>query len=392
MTEIFAEPVGIVASTSQRLADLTFTVKDVVRVRGRRLTAGLGATLLEGGAGENPFVSQMLAEGASCLGIAACAELAFDLSGELGVPTPRNPLGASLQTGGSSSGSAVAVSLGFGDFSIATDTGGSARVPAACCGVIGYKPTSGRLSTDEMVGLSETCDHLALIARTFDVLGRVLGDEDAAGELRQHPILGVPKSYLLRHLSVAAAEWFEALCRALVAAGFPLKIVDLDFLDGVEKTYARIVHYEAFRKYQPLLERNDIQLSDTMRARLASAGQITVDDYVSASTELQRLRDRATEMSQVCSMFILPTLPGPVPLRGQRTVTIRSSETLLRDATLALTAFANLVGAPAIAFPVEMGNHGSRSVQIVGLQGNDNEVIAVARHVGQVSEMREQDR
>lgn len=391
MTEIFAEPVGIVASTSQRLADLAFTVKDVVRVQGRRLTAGLGVTLLEGGVGENPFVSQMLVEGASCLGIAACAELAFDLSGELGVPTPINPLGASLQTGGSSSGSAVAVSLGFGNFSIVTDTGGSARVPAACCGVIGFKPSSGRLSTDETVGLSETCDHLALIARSFRVLDRVLACDDAR-KPAQHPILGVPKSYLARHLTEAAAEWFEALCRALITAGFQLKDVDLDFLNGVQKTYARIVPYEALRKYQPLLERDDIPLSDTMRARLEAAARISVDDYASANMELERLRDRTNAIAQACSMLILPTLPGPTPSRSQRTVTIGSNQIPLRDATLALTAFANLVGAPAIAFPVDVGNHGSQSVQIVGLQGNDNEVVAVARRIGRVSKLQEQGR
>ncbi|RWF78297.1 MAG: hypothetical protein EOS26_05620, partial [Mesorhizobium sp.] len=77
MVELFPEPLNVTGAAG-RLVDLTFTVKDVVKVRGARLTAGLGATLVEAGPGENSFVSRMLAEGVSCLGITASSELAFD--------------------------------------------------------------------------------------------------------------------------------------------------------------------------------------------------------------------------------------------------------------------------------------------------------------------------
>lgn len=388
MTEILAEPLSIAGSPSQRLEDLTFTVKDVVKVRGMRLTAGLGATLVEAGPGENPFVSQMLAEGASCLGIAASAELAFDLTGELGTPATKNPLGAQLQPGGSSSGSAAAVALGFGDFSVVTDTGGSARVPAACCGVIGFKPTRDRLSTTATVSLSETCDHLALITGTFGVLGRVLGLDPPSDTPGQRLALGLPRGYLQRHLSAAAAEWFDSFCGTLDAAGLELQDVDLDYLDSAVAIYGRIVPFEAYRRHGALIESDDLSISDAMRARLGAAARIGADEYGSARRRLQRLKERTTDVGQACSMIVLPTLPGLPPVRGQRTETIGSDQVPLRDAMLALTALANLVGAPAVAFPVKTDRHGSQSVQIVGLQNNDREVIAAARHISRLPKPR----
>ncbi|RWB32254.1 MAG: amidase [Mesorhizobium sp.] len=387
MVELFPEPLNVTGAAG-RLVDLTFTVKDVVKVRGARLTAGLGATLVEAGPGENSFVSRMLAEGVSCLGITASSELAFDLTGELGVPAPSNPRGPDLQTGGSSSGSAVAVSLGFGDFSIVTDTGGSARVPAACCGVIGFKPSHERLPTDETVRLSGTCDHLGVITRDLDVLGRVLDLDDSMGGMtggRDRPSVAIPQGYLRRHLSAPAQAWFDSLCTALAAGGLDVHDVDLEFLHGVEAIYATIVPYEAFRQHEALLRRNDVPLSPPMRARLEAAGRIGDCEYAAALGRMKHLRERMTEVSLTCPVLLLPTLPEPAPTRGQTVTMIGGERVLLRDATLALTAFANLVGGPAVAFPAKVAGHGSQSVQLVGLGRNDGEVLAAARHIRTIS-------
>lgn len=384
MVEIFDKPLQIEASASRRLSGLTFTVKDAVKVRGTRLTAGLGATLVSAGPAENQLVSRLLEEGAACLGVAASSELVFDLSGELGSPLPRNPCGAGLQTGGSSSGSAVAVRLGFGDFSVVTDTGGSARVPAACCGVIGFKPSQGRLSTEDTVAVSETCDHLAVIVNSFDVLSRLFGILDLQPKGSEADVVpervGVGWNYLRRHLTAETAEWIENVSVSLPASGIDPYDVDLNCLEGTEAIYATIVHYEAYRNHRALLHRNDLSLSEPMRMRLVAAGNISDDQYADALEKRRRLCEAMAELSVVHPLLLLPTLPAHIPARGQRTAHICGREASLRDATLALTSFANLIGAPAVSFPIVAAGV-VQNAHIVGLRANDAQVVAAAGHI-----------
>ena len=160
------------------LAGRTFVAKDNIAVAGCRSRNGSPAWAATEGAdaasSHAPVVAALLAAGARCVGKAHMSELALCFRGENGhMGTPPNPKFPKLIPGGSSSGSAAAVAAGLCDFSLGTDTGGSVRTPAACCGVLGFRPTHGALSADGVVPLAPSFDAVGWFARDASTLAAV---------------------------------------------------------------------------------------------------------------------------------------------------------------------------------------------------------------------------
>jgi Asp-tRNA(Asn)/Glu-tRNA(Gln) amidotransferase A subunit family amidase len=170
----------------------TLAVKDLVAVRGQRIGAGSASR-----AGAPPesedaaIVAALRSSGAVVVGLAALHELAF---GSTGVNeyegTPRNPFGSGLIPGGSSSGSAVAVATGAASLAIGTDTGGSVRVPAALCGVVGFKPAFGEYSLGGVLPLAPSLDHAGLLGSSVEIVRRAHWSTipvSGAARLATHP-------------------------------------------------------------------------------------------------------------------------------------------------------------------------------------------------------------
>ncbi len=190
------------------LAGLTFAAKDCLDLQGR----APGCGLKERGAGPDPVadapvIAALAAAGAALIGMAQMTPLAFEPSGDnpaLGRPlNPRNP---AFVCGGSSSGSAVAVAAGLADFAIGTDTAGSVRIPAHCCGVTGWKPTPGLVPTSGVMSLADSLDCVGFLARDASTLDRIAGvmqaqpqapfrslvvAEDALAEVGRHDSAGL---------------------------------------------------------------------------------------------------------------------------------------------------------------------------------------------------------
>ncbi|MGE0803834.1 MAG: amidase, partial [Lautropia sp.] len=190
------------------------SVKDLFQLRGAPIAAGTRARLPP--LAEQSAVAERLeAAGAIVFAKANMHEIALGATGENGwTGDVCNPYDPARQAGGSSSGSAVAVACGIGAASIGSDTGGSVRIPAAFCGVVGFKPTFGAIPLDGALPLSWTCDHAGPITRCvddaallFDVLagrgtGYGGGPADAVGGNRR-PRLGVPRRWLEGRLAPA---------------------------------------------------------------------------------------------------------------------------------------------------------------------------------------------
>lgn len=181
---------------SESLAGVPFAVKDNVDTVDLPTTAGTPALAESRPERNHPAVQRLLNAGAVMIGKTNMYELAFGITSNNGWAGPvRNPRDPSRSAGGSSAGSAVAVATDVVPFALATDTGGSATIPAAWCGVVGYRPTTGRYGAGHMVPLSATRDTVGLIARdvaTVQCVDRVLVP-DAEPVTEVAPIrLGLP--------------------------------------------------------------------------------------------------------------------------------------------------------------------------------------------------------
>src|SRR6266852_3979359 len=204
------------------LAGLRVAVKDNIAVAGLPFTAGHDA----------PAVRQLRDAGARIVGVTRTD------AGGFGVTTPvvKNPAAPGRTVGGSSGGSAAAVAAGLADVALGTDTGGSVRIPAACTGLVGFKPTCGRISIEGTWPLSPSLDHIGVIGRGLESVARtadVLLGHDAEAEAR--PIstrlrIGIDRAPM-GHCDVAVEKAFKGVLAALAAKH---EIVPLDWPDATQ--------------------------------------------------------------------------------------------------------------------------------------------------------------
>jgi amidase len=171
----FIETFELAPTAEGPLAGLRFAVKDLIDVRGRYTGCGnpTWRKTHPVAADSAVCVEQLLASGATCVGKTVTDELAFSLGGENHFyGTPLNAAAPERVPGGSSSGSASAVACGLADFALGTDTGGSVRIPASNCGLIGIRPSHGRVSVAGVMPFAPTFDTVGLLARDADVFTR----------------------------------------------------------------------------------------------------------------------------------------------------------------------------------------------------------------------------
>src|SRR5580700_416142 len=221
---------GYVASP---LAGLPISIKDLFDVAGEQTLAGSKALNdMPPAERDAPIVARLRAAGAVLIGRTNMTEFAFSGVGiNPHYGTPGNPYDRRLIPGGSSSGAAVSVGDGNAVVAIGTDTGGSVRIPAALCGIVGFKPTQKRISRDGATPLSATLDSIGPLANS--VAFCAIADAIIAGEppLVPPPIpaeglrLGVPQSYVLDGLAAEVANAFADACSMLSRAG--ARVIDL---------------------------------------------------------------------------------------------------------------------------------------------------------------------
>ena len=276
-----------------------------------------------------------------------------------------NPLDPLRTPGGSSGGSAAALAVGMCDVALGTDSGGSIRIPAACCGVVGFKPTHGLVATAGVFPLAPTFDHAGPLART------VAECAEATAAL----VPGLRPAALASLADVAAGvAWLdeaEPLVRARVedaARRFPdLRPVDLPLHDGTYPVFMREaadVHRDLFAAHRDLYGAN-------VRTKIERC--LLVDDraYEAALAELARYRERADEALGDRDVVVAPTLGFVAPPAG-------TPELDLREEMIRLTYPFNALGWPALALPCGPAELGlPASVTVAGRPGTDALVLGV---------------
>ncbi|MGD0063896.1 MAG: amidase [Streptosporangiaceae bacterium] len=345
-------------------------VKDCIDVAGLPTTVGCQAIAEQAAPASRDaaVVATARRSGARIVGKTNLTELCWSAAGiNPWSGTPPNPLDFRRVPGGSSSGSAVAVATGQADIALGTDTAGSVRIPAACCGVVGLKTTWGRVPSDGVYPLAPSMDTVGLLGRDVSAVEAgmrlieprfaVRSCELAAGRLRPSPVDPLVD---------------RAVDAALAAAG--VRTADVAGLDLSAARGAAdvIIDAEAYRANEYLMPQLG-RLSPRIQRNMTESAAITAAELAAANSTRQAVRDWFTDVLARHPFVALPTLVGPPPLLGQRGMSLT-----------VLTAPANLAGLPALALPVPGGPAGlSASLQLVGSPGTEEQLL----HLGRIVEV-----
>lgn len=375
-------------------------VKDCIDIAGQRTSNGATLRPDHLAFADAEVVRRLRRAGAVLIGKAHLSEFCFGATGaNAHYGDARNPWDPARITGGSSSGSAAAVAAGMVDMSVGTDTGGSVRVPAALCGVVGLRPTVGRVSNRGVLDLSLTCDTVGPIGRNvrdaallFDVIAgydpadpmsaRFAGaaldtlDGGVAG-LR----VGLPTAFFFDDVSPDIVAAVRRAADDLAAAGATL--VEVPLPDP-----AALATHNAFRfvladvadaRRAEMRDCPDL-LGEQVRGRIALGQAMSGADYAGCIRALWRWkRDLRTIFADRCDVLLTPATPAVAPLwrdAGDMVATTRYIGRLVYDVGAA--------GVPALSVPVGLDRNGLPiGAQVVGAWGDDALLFRVARQIEQ---------
>lgn len=340
-------------------------VKDLIDMAGVPTTAGsrVVAEAAVPAAADAACLAGLRAAGARIVGRTNLHELALGVTGiNPWFGTPVNPLGPSLAPGGSSSGSAVAVATGEALVAYGTDTGGSIRIPAACCGICGLKTTWGRIPLDGVRPLSPSLDTVGPMAA--DVAGLILGMQLLEPGFAVAAGAGSPRVGRVR--VPAAPEVDDAVTAALRATSW--EVTDLDPAEWYAATKATgpLLVNEAYQTNKDILERHADRISPDVAARLDSGRHFTPAELAGAAGSRDRWQAQLAALFERFDLLVTPVLTIPPPTLD------RATELLESRCTLPV----NLAGVPGLALPVPARGPLPASIQLVSAPGTEERLLA----------------
>jgi amidase len=346
-------------------------VKDCIDVAGVPTTVGcqVVAEMAERAAADAGVVATARAVGARIVGKTSLTELCWSANGvNSWTGTPVNPRDPRRVPGGSSSGSAVAVATGEADVAFGTDTGGSVRIPAACCGVTGLKTAWGRVPLKGVYPLAPSLDTVGPLGP--DVASVELGMRMMEPGFTVPPFGGVMAAGRLAVTGMAGEvdpAVDAAVDRALAAAGVAVTTVASCDFRGALHAAGMIIDAEGFRSNAYLMPYVN-QLSPHVRRNMERGARLGRADLAAARRTRDEVRETFGSLLADFPVLVLPVLSRQPPLLGHRGYPL----------TL-LTAPANLAGLPALALPVPTAAGVIASLQVVG--ANEERVLAFGRVV-----------
>lgn len=393
------------------LHGIPLAIKDLVAVKNARMTAG-SRVLADYVAPEDAtVVEQLRRAGAVIVGKTNTHEFAYGTY----TPPTRNPWDTSRVPGGSSGGSAAALAAGMCLGAIGSDTGGSIRIPAACCGVTGLKPTYGRVSCFGVIPLSWSLDHVGPLGRSaedcaiiFDSIAKydprdpnsvsrppsrtheTLTGEDARGPLSLQGLkLGVPQDDFVDPLDPEVRQVWRGALLVLKEAGAQVFDIELpratmELYRMVQKPEATLAHLE-----KGWLSEKQELYGELTRTRLLEGLEIKAVDYLRAQHQRRIFAGSLRSAMQPVDALILPAQPMPaiqVAQMGQQ-ITIEGRTENAGDAMLRLTMPFNLAGLPALAFPCGFNSQNlPLSLQAVGKPFEEGLILRIAHAYQQLTD------
>ena len=372
------------------LLGIPISIKDLILTRDAPTT--LGSRIVPDGipAGTDaPVVARLRRAGAIVIGKANLHEVAFGVTSvNEHFGAVRNPWDVGRVAGGSSGGSAAAVAAGLGLGSVGTDTRGSIRIPAACCGVVGLKPTFGAVSTDGVFPLAATLDHVGPIARTVADTALLFASMVTSRSAAQRASTAARRR--VRRPRIAVAEFFlrdvddeigraiERAIRVLERLGARISSVELPSLEDSLEASRVIVGAEALSYHDRFLRENPEGYGPLVRSRLETGYQLTALQLVQAEEVRLRLAADYQALFREADCLIGAVVPVLPPTVGTMGVRLNGRDLSLAEAFCHYNAPQNLTGVPALALPCGRSRTGLPiAMQLVGDLGRDDVLLSL---------------
>ena len=384
------------------LHGVPISLKDNICTAGVRTTAG--SRILSGSFPESdaPVVTRLKQAGAVFLGKTNLHEFAYGVTtNNPHYGAAHNPWDVSRIPGGSSGGSAAAVAAGLCYGSIGTDTGGSVRIPAALCGVVGLKPTIHRVDVGGVIPLSPSLDCVGPLARSAEDAAALFQALIAQGALKRARAssrasaaqklkrlnkirLGLPREFFFDVISSEVEKAFENSLRWVRKLGAKTEDVSIPLLNDTESAGNRIGWAEATHYHQQSgwFPSRAGEYSEDVRARLQAGTKVTATEYLEAFDQRKDFIEqlRAAMESAKIDALIVPTTPIAAPLIGEETTRVAGAEHPTRALLLRLNRPANLAGVPAISVPCDSTPAGlPMGVQFIGAANSEELLLEIAR-------------
>lgn len=379
------------AGESLPLRGIPISIKDLFDVAGQ--TTRAGSVVLEDAAPaaqDAAIVSRLRDAGAVIIGRTNMTEFAFSglgLNPHYG--TPRNPYARDEGRipGGSSSGAAVSVSDGMAVAAIGSDTGGSVRIPAALCGLTGFKPTARRVSTAGALPLSTTLDSMGPIAPTVACCAAIdevltgahhlLNEESIAG-LR----FGVLQGYVLDGMEHHVARRFDKAMDALADAGAKITQVQFAGMSDIPSLNRKggFSGYEAWHWHREIIARAESQYDPRVLTRIVLGSEISEEEYAALARERARIISDAEDAFAAVDVWVMPTTPRIAPriaeLEADDAAYFKANAAMLRNPSLI-----NFLDGCAISLPCHLPGEAPVGFTLAARGGDDSRLLSIASAV-----------
>ncbi|MBX7198277.1 MAG: amidase [Rhodospirillaceae bacterium] len=371
-------------------------IKDNVDIVGEVTTAGTKILAKNPPAAKDaPIAARLKRAGFINLGRTNMTEFAFAAVGtNPHYGTPRNPAFIDDRIpGGSSSGAAVAVALGIVPAAIGSDTGGSVRIPAALCGITGFKPTFGTITNQGTYPLAASVDTLGVLARSVAdcaAMFDVIRDQPGAGrpQVPSRARLAVIGNYVRKGLDGAVAAAVDAACALLSDAGLELVPLDLPEIDEIPELHKNgtMVMFEGYQALKDIVPGHEAECDPRIVARILAGGKITQDTYAAIMRRRAELQASVAQRLANYDAYLMPATAITAPLIASvqdQDAFLATNALLLRNATVG-----NFMGHCAISLPCQPRGGAPVGLSLSMTGGKDDALLALAESAERILERR----
>ncbi|CAB4596027.1 unannotated protein [freshwater metagenome] len=371
------------------LHGMAIAVKDIIDVKGQPRGNGNPADMKSKPATEDaPVIKSLRALGADIFATTSLLEYAAGAT-HPDVPEAMNPYNSKRTAGGSSGGSASLVGAGVCSAALGTDTGGSIRIPAHYCAVVGFKPSYNSISLNGVTPLSPTFDHVGLltkdVATTTRVFSALMGK---AEDQTQTQISGLKIGIIASHfdlpeLEKEVADSVKASLEKLKSLGASVVELDGAVFSELDKTFGTMLHFEAWQVHGAKVTSDPAHFGPETLRLFQAAKDITKEQYKSASDRCNELLPSAAKLYESIDVLITPAAPYVAP------ATTPPIDTPAGAVEGVYTGIFNITGDPAIVIPSSLNSEGLPiGIQLATIKGSDFRLLSIARAVESVLDFK----